>query len=209
MANDKMEMKKKNRDLPGNDNKNDSSRNSSLQRDDGDAAAGSKPELGGSGYQSWKAGDELAVRGGRLLPSVTKRGESGSRLRPSEAPSRDGSRQSLRAAALSYDMWGGASAPKLLASGKGYVAERILALAEENHIHIHRDSDLVELLMKTDIGEEIPTAAFVAVAEILRYVYVKNAGGKWVRTPASEDGAAESPREETVNAIPEPGFVEC
>lgn len=65
-------------------------------------------------------------------------------------------------------------APKVIAAGRGSVAEQILALAFANGIKVREDADLAELLSAIDIDSEIPVAAFTAVAEILRYVYMAN-----------------------------------
>lgn len=78
------------------------------------------------------------------------------------------------AVALEYDSADANAAPIVSASGRGYLAERILAAAEEAGVPIRRDSDLVEILAATEIGEEIPVEAFIAVAEILSYIYRQN-----------------------------------
>ena len=65
-------------------------------------------------------------------------------------------------------------APKVVASGKGSVAEQILEIAFANGIKVREDADLVELLSHVDIDSEIPLEAFAAVAEILAYVYRAN-----------------------------------
>jgi len=64
--------------------------------------------------------------------------------------------------------------PRVVASGRGTVAEQILALAFANGIKVREDADLAELLSAIDIDSEIPLEAFTAVAEILRYVYLAN-----------------------------------
>lgn len=77
------------------------------------------------------------------------------------------------AVALKYD--GEAhSAPKVAASGRGLIAEQIIALAREHGIEVHEDADLAELLSVLDVDSFIPVEAFAAVAEILSYVYRKN-----------------------------------
>lgn len=78
------------------------------------------------------------------------------------------------AVALTYKPDNVDQAPVVSASGEGYLAERIIEMAEELGIPVQSDSDLVELLAATEIGEEIPVEAFIAVAEILRYVYALN-----------------------------------
>jgi flagellar biosynthesis protein len=65
-------------------------------------------------------------------------------------------------------------APRVVASGRGVIAERILALAFEHGIKVREDADLAELLAAVEIGNQIPIAAFAAVAEILVYIYRAN-----------------------------------
>lgn len=65
-------------------------------------------------------------------------------------------------------------APRVLAAGRGSVAEQILALAFAEGIKVREDADLAELLAAVDIDSEIPLEAFTAVAEILSYVYRAN-----------------------------------
>ena len=79
-------------------------------------------------------------------------------------------RPKKRAVALSYDRERDA-APNLSAKGRGYVAERILALAEQNDVPVRREPDLVSLLEPIDLGEDIPIEAYEAVAEILAFLY--------------------------------------
>lgn len=68
----------------------------------------------------------------------------------------------------------GQSAPVITASGRGYVAEQILAIAFANGVKVRSDADLVEVLSAVDVDSEIPTEAFAAVSEILAYVYKAN-----------------------------------
>lgn len=63
------------------------------------------------------------------------------------------------------------SAPKVLASGKGEIASKIIKLANEYEIPIKEDADLVELLSKVDIHQEIPQNLYKAVAEIFTFLY--------------------------------------
>ena len=62
-------------------------------------------------------------------------------------------------------------APKVVAKGRGELAERIIAIAEEHGIPIYEDRDLVEFLSLLDIYEEIPPQLYQAVAEVLAFVY--------------------------------------
>ena len=66
------------------------------------------------------------------------------------------------------------SLPKIVASGKGKIAERILDIAFAEGVRVREDADLAEVLAAADIEMEIPVEAFIAVAEILRYVYAAN-----------------------------------
>ena len=65
-------------------------------------------------------------------------------------------------------------APMVTASGRGKVAEKILQIAYENDIKVREDSALAEMLAQIDLDSPIPSEAFVAVAEILTYVYRAN-----------------------------------
>jgi flagellar biosynthesis protein len=65
-------------------------------------------------------------------------------------------------------------APRVVAAGRGEAARRIIEIAEENHIHIQRDPDLVEVLSKLEIDREIPPELYAAVAELLAFVYSLN-----------------------------------
>lgn len=69
---------------------------------------------------------------------------------------------------------GGKKVPKLAAAGRGHMAEKILQLAYENNIDVREDSDLAELLASIELDSPIPTEAFIAVGEILYYVYRAN-----------------------------------
>jgi len=75
------------------------------------------------------------------------------------------------AVALSYSFEKG-SAPKVVAKGKGYVAERIKRMAKENRIPVVERKPLARALFKAvEVGQEIPYELYAAVAELLSYVY--------------------------------------
>ena len=78
--------------------------------------------------------------------------------------------------------------PRVVASGKGSVAEQILQIAWANDIKVREDADLVEVLSAIDVESEIPIEAFATVAEILSYVYKANAGEIPVPDGAPETG---------------------
>ena len=74
-----------------------------------------------------------------------------------------------RAIALRYEE--DDKAPKIVASGAGEIARRILELAAQNDIPIQHDDSLVDILGKLDVGFEIPPETYRAVAEILAFLY--------------------------------------
>jgi len=63
------------------------------------------------------------------------------------------------------------AAPKLVAKGRGYLADKILELARQHHIPIRHDKNLVQILAKLDLEAEIPQEVYQAVAEILAFIY--------------------------------------
>ncbi|ADR19449.1 EscU/YscU/HrcU family type III secretion system export apparatus switch protein [Calditerrivibrio nitroreducens] len=63
------------------------------------------------------------------------------------------------------------SAPKVVAKGRGIIAEKILEKAKEHNVLIKEDPDLLEALYKLDIYQEIPENLYRVVAEILSEVY--------------------------------------
>jgi flagellar biosynthesis protein len=78
-----------------------------------------------------------------------------------------------KVAALRYDPQRDA-APKVVARGRGHVAERITEIAREHHIPLHEDPNLVEVLEAMDVDLEIPPVLYRAVAEVLAFVYRLN-----------------------------------
>lgn len=64
--------------------------------------------------------------------------------------------------------------PDVVAAGRGSMAEKIVALALENGVKIREDGPLAEMLVAVEIDSPIPTEAFMAVAEILHYIYKAN-----------------------------------
>jgi len=67
-----------------------------------------------------------------------------------------------------------AALPHITAAGRGKIAEQILQLAYENGIKVREDGPLAEMLATIELDSPIPTEAFMAVAEILSYVYKAN-----------------------------------
>ncbi|GEN82043.1 hypothetical protein SLU01_03550 [Sporosarcina luteola] len=74
------------------------------------------------------------------------------------------------AIALSYDPEAG-EAPKVVAKGKGKIAENIIGKALEHDVPIQEDPTLVELMGQLDVNETIPEQLYQAVAEVFAYIY--------------------------------------
>lgn len=68
------------------------------------------------------------------------------------------------AAVLKYDE---GESPRVVAQGKGHVAQKIMDLAKENNIHMQEDSMLVENLLDMDLGDNIPPQLYQVMAEVL------------------------------------------
>src|SRR5690349_18204496 len=82
--------------------------------------------------------------------------------------------ESRRAAiALKYDA-ATESAPRVIAKGRGLVAEHIIALAHAQGIPMREDPDLIQLLTQVDLDQEIPPTLYKVVAELLAFVYRLN-----------------------------------
>jgi flagellar biosynthesis protein len=62
-------------------------------------------------------------------------------------------------------------APKILAKGRGYLADKIIEIAREHNIPIRQDKNLLQILSRLDLNDEIPTEVYKAVAEILAFIY--------------------------------------
>ena len=73
-----------------------------------------------------------------------------------------------RASALHYE---GKGAPKVTASGRGYIADRIIEVARENGIPVREDPALAEALAALELDTEIPEDLYTAVAEAIAWSY--------------------------------------
>ncbi len=77
-------------------------------------------------------------------------------------------------------------APRIVAKGEGELALKILELAREHGIAIKEDPDLAQLLSAVELETQIPVEAFVAVAEILAFIYrAKTEGPAATRAPGA------------------------
>ena len=74
-----------------------------------------------------------------------------------------------QAVALAYET--GAPAPKVVAKGRGLVAEQIINVAQEAGVFIHESKELVSLLMDIDLDQQIPPTLYRTIAELLAWLY--------------------------------------
>lgn len=76
-----------------------------------------------------------------------------------------------RALAVALKYAPGDLAPKVVAKGRGLIAEEIIARAREHGVFVHESAELVTLLSQVDLDEHIPPTLYVAVAELLAWLY--------------------------------------
>lgn len=88
----------------------------------------------------------------------------------SEAESQVKATENQQAVALKYNMEND-RAPRVIAKGRGYVAENILAVAQKNTIPVYQNKTLVNMLMALDIDREIPPELYRTIAEVMAHVY--------------------------------------
>jgi type III secretion system FlhB-like substrate exporter len=90
---------------------------------------------------------------------------------------------------LSYEK--GAAAPRVVAKGRGLIADEIIARARDAGVFVHESPELVGLLMQVDLDAHIPPQLYVAVAELLAWIYRLEQGGSApVPTPETERKSA-------------------
>ena len=75
--------------------------------------------------------------------------------------------------ALKYDPKSG-GAPTVVAKGRGALAERIVALAKKGNVPVREDANLVRVLSRLKVDQEIPPELYQAVAAILAFLYKMN-----------------------------------
>ncbi|HEK1684624.1 TPA: EscU/YscU/HrcU family type III secretion system export apparatus switch protein [Pseudomonas putida] len=92
-----------------------------------------------------------------------------------------------QAIALSYD---GDQAPTLSAKGEDELADAILALAREHEVPIYENAELVRLLARLELGEQIPEALYLTIAEIIAFAWQLRG-----RVPAGFNDEQSTPRD--------------
>lgn len=80
-------------------------------------------------------------------------------------------RPSERRSAVALAYASNAPAPKVVAKGRGLVAEAIIERARAAGVYVHDSPELVGLLMQVDLDRHIPPQLYVAVAEVLAWIY--------------------------------------
>lgn len=73
------------------------------------------------------------------------------------------------AAALAYR--GGDAAPRVVAKGRGLIADAIIEKARASGVYVHESRELLALLMQIDLDSHIPPQLYIAVAELLAWLY--------------------------------------
>ena len=93
-----------------------------------------------------------------------------------------------RASAVALAYRDGEPAPKVVAKGKGLIAEQISARAQEAGVHIHESRELVSLLMDVDLDRQIPPPLYRVIAELLAWLYhIDSAKQSGLPLPAAPD----------------------
>jgi flagellar biosynthesis protein len=80
-----------------------------------------------------------------------------------------GAAERQSAVALAYH--DGDGAPRVVAKGQGALAETIIARAREAGVYVHESPELVSVLMQLDLDARIPPELYLAVAELLAWLY--------------------------------------
>ena len=78
------------------------------------------------------------------------------------------------AVALTYSQTD--AAPRVVAKGRGAVAEQIILRAQEHGVYVHESPELVSLLMQIDLDQRIPPQLYIAVSELLAWIYRLESG---------------------------------
>ena len=85
------------------------------------------------------------------------------------------------AVALAYSQTD--AAPRVVAKGRGLVAEQIIARAREHGVYVHESPELVSLLVQIDLDQRIPPQLYIAVAELLAWIYRLESGQPVAASP--------------------------
>jgi flagellar biosynthesis protein len=86
-------------------------------------------------------------------------------------PTHAGDQEPARQAAIALSYQEGETAPRVVAKGYGTLADTIIRTARENGLYVHQSPELVGLLMQVDLDAHIPPQLYLAVAELLAWLY--------------------------------------
>ena len=75
------------------------------------------------------------------------------------------------------------AAPRVVAKGRGILAERIIERAHESGVYVHESPELVSLLLQVDLDQRIPPQLYIAVAELLAWIYRLESGQPVTASP--------------------------
>lgn len=73
------------------------------------------------------------------------------------------------AVAMAYGQ--GKGAPKVVAKGRGLIAQAIIERAKQNGVYVHESEELIGMLMQVELDQQIPPQLYFAVAELLAWLY--------------------------------------
>ncbi len=85
--------------------------------------------------------------------------------------------KSPKAVALKYDNKKN-KAPRVIATGRGDIAEKIIEVAKAHNVPLYEDKNLVQLLEALELETEIPPELYRAVAEVLAFIYRLNSSAQ-------------------------------
>lgn len=95
------------------------------------------------------------------------------------------------AVALAYSQ--SDAAPRVVAKGRGLMAEQIITRAQEHGVYVHESPELVSLLMQIDLDQRIPPQLYVAVAELLAWIYRLESGRPAGAAPVYSEASGQQP----------------
>ena len=75
------------------------------------------------------------------------------------------------------------AAPRVVAKGRGMIAEQIILRAREHGVYVHESPELVSLLMQIDLDQRIPPQLYIAVSELLAWIYRLESGQPVAEVP--------------------------
>jgi flagellar biosynthesis protein len=93
-----------------------------------------------------------------------------------------------RAMAVALKYAPGDSAPTVVAKGRGLIATEIIARAHEHGVYVHESPELVALLSQVNLDDQIPPQLYVAVAELLAWLYALDRHDHHLSNPSPDAG---------------------